>query len=161
MFERDIKNVYIVCSNVQNIYEDLIKTKDVKKIFYEMPTENEILDLAQIGKKKGGTILILDDILPEIEKASNFIQKLFTETCHHNDMSVFLCVQNLFYNNGVFRTLSRNAGYLIPFKNPRDKVTFIIKFLLVNFCTNSFLFFYSHTIETNSNSRLSSIRQEP
>ncbi len=126
LFDRNIKNVYIVCSNIQNIYEDLVKTKDVKKIFYEMPTENEILDIAKIGKKKGGTILILDDILPEIEKASNFIQKLFTETCHHNDMSVFLCVQNLFYNNGVFRTLSRNAGYLIPFKNPRDKVTFVV-----------------------------------
>ena len=122
MFDRNIKNVYIVCSNIQNIYEDLVKTKDIKKIFYEMPTEAEILDIAKTEKHRGGTILILDDILPEIEKANLFIQKLFTETCHHYSMSVFLCVQNLFYNNGIFRTLSRNAAYLIPFKNPRDKV---------------------------------------
>lgn len=125
MFDRNIKNVYIVCSNVQNIYEDLVKSKDVKKIFYEMPTEDEILEIAKIEKPRGGTILILDDILPEIEKSNLLIQKTFTEIAHHWNMSIFLCVQNLFYKNGLFRTLSLNAAYLIPFKHPRDTVTFI------------------------------------
>ena len=126
MFDRNIKNVYIVCSNIQNIYEDLIKTKDVKKIFYEMPTEDEIREIAKIEKGRGGTILILDDILPEIEKSNLLIQKIFTEIAHHWDMSIFLCVQNLFYRSALFRTLSLNAAYLIPFKHPRDTVTFMI-----------------------------------
>ena len=39
---------------------------------------------------------------------------------HHYNLSVVLCVQNLFYQNGIFRTLSLNSGYLVPFKNPRD-----------------------------------------
>ena len=120
MFDRNIKNVYIVCSNVQNIYENLVKSKDVKKIFHQMPSEDEILEIAKIEKVRGGTILVLDDVMPEIEKSKDLIQKLFTELAHHQDMSVFLCVQNLFYNNGTFRTLSRNAAYLIPFKSPRD-----------------------------------------
>ena len=39
---------------------------------------------------------------------------------HHQKLTVVLCVQNLFYQNGIFRTLSLNSGYLVPFKNPRD-----------------------------------------
>ena len=126
IFNKNIRNVYIVCSNVQGIYEELVKSKDVKKIFYEMPTEDEIREIAEIEKERGGTILILDDILPEIEKSNLLIQKMFTEIAHHWDMSIFLCVQNLFYRSDLFRTLSLNAAYLIPFKHPRDTVTFII-----------------------------------
>ena len=126
IFNKNIRNVYIVCSNVQGIYEELVKSKDVKKIFYEMPTEDEIREIAEIEKERGGTILILDDILPEIEKSKKLIEKMFTEIAHHWDMSIFLCVQNLFYRSDLFRTLSLNAAYLIPFKHPRDTVTFMI-----------------------------------
>lgn len=34
LFNKPSLNVYIVCSNVQNIYEDMVKNKNVKKIFY-------------------------------------------------------------------------------------------------------------------------------
>lgn len=113
-------NVYIVCSNVQNIYEDMVKNKNVKKIFYKMPSKNEILQIAKNGRKNGGTILILDDLLTEIAKNNMLIQEIFTEMAHHQKLTVVLCVQNLFYQNGIFRTLSLNSGYLVPFKNPRD-----------------------------------------
>ena len=113
-------NVYIVCSNVQNIYEDMVKNKNVKKIFYKMPSKNEILQIAKYGRRTGGTILILDDLLTEIAKNNMLIQEIFTEMAHHQKLTVVLCVQNLFYQNGIFRTLSLNSGYLVPFKNLRD-----------------------------------------
>ena len=120
LFAESSLNVYIVCSNVQNMYEDMVKNKNVKKIFYEMPSKEEILKIAKIGRKTGGTILILDDLLSEIAKNNMLIQEIFTEMAHHQKLTVVLCVQNLFYQNGIFRTLSLNSGYLVPFKNPRD-----------------------------------------
>ena len=120
MFNRKIENVYIVCSNVQSMYEGLVKNGDVTQIFYEMPSKNEILEIAQIGKRQGGTILILDDVLSEIAKNNILIQEIFTEIAHHYNLSVVLCVQNLFLQNAIFRTLSLNCGYLVPFKHPRD-----------------------------------------
>ena len=119
LFNKQSLNVYIVCSNVQNIYEDMVKNKNVKQIFYKMPSKNEILQIAKIGSKTGGTILILDDLLTEIAKNNMLIQEIFTEMAHHQKLSVVLCVQNLFYQKGIFRTLSLNSGYLVPFKNPR------------------------------------------
>ena len=120
LFAESSLNVYIVCSNVQNMYEDMVKNKNVKKIFYEMPSKKEILQIAKIGRKTGGTILILDDLLSEIAKNNMLIQEIFTEMAHHNKLTVILCVQNLFYQKDIFRTLSLNCGYLVPFKNPRD-----------------------------------------
>ena len=120
LFNKPSLNVYIVCSNVQNIYEDMVKNKNVKKIFYKMPSKNEILRFARYGRRTGGTILILDDLLTEIAKNNMLLQEIFTEMAHHQKLTVVLCVQNLFYQNGIFRTLSLNSGYLVPFKNPRD-----------------------------------------
>ena len=119
MFGRPSLNVYIVCSNVQDIYEKMVKSGDVKEIFYKMPSKNEILQIAKSGRRNG-TILILDDILSEIAKNNILLQQIFTEMAHHQNLSVVICVQNLFYQNGIFRNLSLNSGYLVPFKNPRD-----------------------------------------
>ena len=110
LFGKPSLNVYIVCANVQNIYEDMVKNKNVKQIFYTMPSKNEILQIAKIWRKTGGTILFLDDLLTEIAKNNMLIQEIFTEMAHHQKLSVVLCVQNLFYQNSIFRTLSLNSG---------------------------------------------------
>ena len=122
MFDRKIENAYVVCSNIQTMYNDLFKSGHIKELFYKMPSRNEILELAYINKPKGGAILILDDLLTEISNSNLVIQELFTEIAHHNDLTVVLCVQNLFYKGGIYRTLSLNASYIIPFKHPRDEV---------------------------------------
>ena len=119
LFNKPSLNVYIVCSNVQNIYENMVKNKNVKKIFYKMPSKNEILRFARYGRRTGGTILILDDLLTEIAKNNMLIQEIFTEMAHHQKLTVVLCVQNLFYQNGIFRTLRLNSGYLVPFNKTK------------------------------------------
>ena len=120
LFHKPSLNAYIVCSNVQNMYEDMVKNKNVKKIFYKMPSKAEILQIAKLGSRTGGTILILDDLLTELAKNNTLIEEIFTEMAHHQKLSVVLCVQNLFYQNNIFRTLSLNSAYLVVFKNPRD-----------------------------------------
>ena len=117
---RHIENVYIVCANVQSIYENLVQSGDVKEIYRQMPSKNEIIEIAEIGKKQGGTILILDDILSEISKSNILIQEIFTEIAHHYDLTVVLCVQNMFFQKPLFRTISLNTKYIVAFKHPRD-----------------------------------------
>ena len=120
VFNRNIENVYIVCANIQTMYEDLVKNGNVRQIFYQMPSKSEIIEIAEIGKKQGGTILVLDDILSEIAKNNILIQEIFTEIAHHYDLTVVLCVQNMFVQNPIFRTISLNSGYIVAFKHPRD-----------------------------------------
>ena len=120
MFNRNIENVYIVCANIQTMYEDLVENGNVRQIFYQMPSKSEIIEIAEIGKKQGGTILVLDDILSEIAKNNILIQEIFTEIAHHYDLTVVLCVQNMFVQNPIFRTISLNSGYIVAFKHPRD-----------------------------------------
>ena len=113
LFAESSLNVYIVCSNVQNMYEDMVKNKNVKKIFYEMPSKEEILKIAKIGRKTGGTILILDDLLSEIAKNNMLIQEIFTEMAHHNKLTVILCVCVTGVDIGLkmkFRTLSSRSS---------------------------------------------------
>ena len=120
MFNRNIDNVYIVCANIQFIYEDLIQTGDVKEIYYKMPSKSQIIEIAEIGRKQGGTILVLDDILSELAKSNILIQEIFTEIAHHYDLTVVLCVQNMFFQKPIFRTISLNSKYIVAFKHPRD-----------------------------------------
>ena len=40
MYGKQSLNAYIVCSNVQDMYEDMVKTGDVKEIFPKLPPKN-------------------------------------------------------------------------------------------------------------------------
>ena len=46
--------------------------------------------------------------------------KVFTELCHHKNVTCILIVQNLFFQNTEFRVVGLNSTYLCAFKNPRD-----------------------------------------
>jgi hypothetical protein len=63
-------------------------------------------------------LVILDDVMDKIDEN---VTLLFCKYSHHKLISVFLCLQNLFFKNPQIRTLSLNSHYIIVFKNPRDK----------------------------------------
>ena len=46
--------------------------------------------------------------------------KVFTELCHHKNVTCILIVQNLFFQNTKYRVIGLNSTYLCAFKNPRD-----------------------------------------
>lgn len=70
---------------------------------------NEILE------NEGGKpiLLILDDLMNELDRR---ISLLFSRGCHHNQISVFVLIQNLFFQSAVSRDIALNAKYLIIFK---------------------------------------------
>jgi len=65
-------------------------------------------------------ILFIDD---QMQQASStpVVEALFTRVSHHSNSSVFFVTQNLYFDSKSYRTISRNARYLILFRNLRDK----------------------------------------
>lgn len=69
---------------------------------------------------KGG-ILVLDDLMEEGGNDKRVLD-LFTKHSHHRDITVLYLCQDLFPPGKYAKTISRNAHYVIAFKNPRDQL---------------------------------------
>jgi hypothetical protein len=67
-------------------------------------------------------VLVVDDQLAELA-GSSALANIFTKASHHQNVSVFLLSQQLFYKSPAYRTISLNSDYLILLKNSRDKST--------------------------------------
>ena len=50
------------------------------------------------------------------------ILNLFTQYSHHLNVTVFYLCQDMFPKEKYAKTISRNAQYIVVFKNPRDNV---------------------------------------
>ena len=82
-----------------------------------------IPDTKQFDKwygKKGG-LLIMDDLMAGVGKTQE-VMDIFTKLSHHRNITVLYLSQDLFPPGKYAKTISRNAHYIVAFKNPRDKV---------------------------------------
>ena len=68
-----------------------------------------------------GGILILDDLMNEGSSDKNVLD-LFTKDSHHQQITVIYLCQDLFPTGKFAKTISRNAHYIVAFKNPRDQL---------------------------------------
>lgn len=66
------------------------------------------------------TLFIIDDLMRDVTESGD-ICELFTEGCHHRNLSVICVLQNLYYKGKETRTMSLNSHYMVLFKNPRDQ----------------------------------------
>ena len=68
------------------------------------------------------SILILDDILHNLgdKRIAGTLSKLFMVDSHHKNVTVIMCVQNLFSKERVYRDLALNSHYMILFRLKRD-----------------------------------------
>ena len=71
---------------------------------------------------KGG-VLILDDLMDEGGNDKRVLD-LFTKHSHHQNVTVLFLCQDIFPNGKYSKIISRNAHYVIAFKNPRDQIGF-------------------------------------
>ena len=69
---------------------------------------------------KGG-ILVLDDLMEEAGNDKRVLD-LFTKDSHHQNITVIYLSQDMFPPGRFAKSISRNAHYIIAFKNPRDQV---------------------------------------
>lgn len=90
----------------QNFYETISKITKVQLV-------EGLPELDNTGQK---TLLIMDDLFMETNKR---IAEIFTRQRHMNLSTIFV-VHNFFHECKYMRTISRNANYLVLFRNPRD-----------------------------------------
>ena len=70
---------------------------------------------------RGQNLVIVFDDLMEQTARSEQVLNLFIKDCHHRNISLILCMQDIFFGSGGFRkTFLRNANYLALFSSPMD-----------------------------------------
>ena len=67
---------------------------------------------------KGG-LLVLDDLMVEGGEDKELLD-LFTKHSHHQNITVLYLCQDVFPPGKYAKCISRNAHYIVAFKNPRD-----------------------------------------
>jgi len=69
---------------------------------------------------KGG-LLVLDDLMAEGGNDKRVLD-LFTKHSHHQSITVLYSCQDMFPPGKYAKSISRNAHYVVAFKNPRDQL---------------------------------------
>ena len=64
-------------------------------------------------------LLVLDDLMHEVGD-NKLVVKLFTQGCHHGNLSVILLLQNMYHQAPNMVTVRRNGHYRVLFANPGD-----------------------------------------
>lgn len=115
--KRIAQNVIYFYKHWNPIFKLFEDRKIVKQFINEMPTSDQIMDLARPFKSKGGSMFILDDWQ---QCVSQDTAQLFRGVAHHGHAVICFLSQAIFPQNQAFREISRNASYLIVFKSLRD-----------------------------------------
>ena len=91
--------------------------KDSGVQFYEGIPETDRL---KSWFPKGG-LLVLDDLMAEGGEDKELLN-LFTKHSHHPNITVLYLCQDMFPSGKYAKSISRNALYIVAFKNPRDQL---------------------------------------
>lgn len=69
-----------------------------------------------------GGLLVLDDLMTEGSDDKELLDYLFTKHSHHQNITVMYLCQDMFPRGKYAKSISRNAHYIVAFKNPRDQL---------------------------------------
>lgn len=70
---------------------------------------------------KDGRLLVMDDLMTEGGNEKEVLD-LFTKHSHHRNITVLYLCQDMFPPGKYAKSISRNAHYVVAFKNPRDQL---------------------------------------
>ena len=111
------KHVVLVYDVWQNIYQYLVDNGLVHQTLKGLGDIEYLKEVFEEHKDIGGTLLIIDDQMPNIDQN---IVNIFTIYSHHLNVTCLLLTQSLFLSSREYRTLSLNSHYIILMKNSRD-----------------------------------------
>ena len=111
LFYKVMQDIYLEMEN-EGLLHELINVNE------HFPSLDEIIEMVHKYKDNGGSLLIFDDTMTDINED---FEQLFCNSSHHENASIIFLTQNLFYQNKTFRTMSLNTHYLVLMKNDRDK----------------------------------------
>ena len=112
LFETPPKKIYYCYGSWQDGYKRM-KQHGIR--FHEGIPDSELLP---VWFPKGG-LLVLDDLMEEGGNDKRVLD-LFTKHSHHQNVTVIYLCQDMFPPGKFAKSISRNAHYIVGFKNPRD-----------------------------------------
>ena len=116
LISKPIENIVYVYSCWQPVYDQLLELRHINFI---KGLPKSLADDAILPPEKNN-LLIVDDLMSEASQSEQ-MKSVFTQYCHHRNLSCLYLVQNFFCQGKASRTISLNANYLVLFKNVRDR----------------------------------------
>ena len=108
----------IYCYKAWNESFNELQNGIIKTWLNEIPSEQQIQEIAEPYVNKGGTLLIIDDFGSQLTPV---IPLLFSVLSHHLQITVILVLQALYNKNPMYKEIQTNSQYISIFKNERDK----------------------------------------
>lgn len=112
-----IKNVVFCYAAWQGIYDEMKRTGVVTRFVKKKPSSEEFVKLVQDYRDCGGSIVVIDDFMSQIDQD---LVDIVTVQSRHYNVSTFILFQSLFPPNKLARQISLNVKYLHIHKNPRE-----------------------------------------
>jgi ABC-type dipeptide/oligopeptide/nickel transport system ATPase component len=112
-----IKNIIFFYAAWQPIYNKLREDGIVNKFIQKKPSSDEFVKLVQDYRDNGGSIVVIDDFMSQIDQ--HMVDIVTVQSRHHNT-NTFILFQSLFPPNKLARQISLNVKYLHVHKNPRE-----------------------------------------
>jgi len=113
----NIRNVIFCYAAWQPIYDRLREEGVVTRFVQKKPSSDEFVELVREYKDKGGSIVVIDDFMSQIDQ--DMVDIVTVQSRHYNT-STFILFQSLFPPNKLARQISLNVKYLHIHKNPRE-----------------------------------------
>lgn len=117
IFNNDVpRSVHYFYGVYQTLFDKLESDYGVT-LHYGIPTEECLNNITETASNGDSTLIIIDDLMEEVAKEPT-VCRLFTQGCHHRNLSTFFLTQNLYFGGKYGTTLSRNSHYYIFTKSP-------------------------------------------
>ena len=114
LFTQPITSVLYCYGVYQGFFDEF--DKSVVEFHQGLPTREKVESL----NNGNFNVVVLDDMMQSIVKNVE-IQDLFTQHCHHYNISVIFLTQNLYAQGKCARNINLNAHYIVLFANKRDE----------------------------------------
>ena len=109
--------VILIYETWQSCYDVMLEKQLINLSIKGFNNIDYLKELFEQNKDKGGTMVIIDDQMQNIDY--NLVN-IFTIYSHHLKVTCLLLTQSLFLSNKIYRVISLNSNYIVLMKNTRD-----------------------------------------
>ena len=104
---------------MESIRVCLMKCNRLSAIFNFKKATPSQQDIEALAEGQNHCLLVLDDLMSKVV-ASETMQDLFCQFCHHKNISVVYLTQNLYQGGKCARTIALNTSALVLMKSMRN-----------------------------------------
>lgn len=109
VFKPKPKNLIVLYSQYQDIYDKVKSLKNFEKILFHEGVDYDFTNISD-------TLIVVDDQMKEIMQSPK-VQDVFTKLSHHKSITIITLVQNLFPTGRFSRDIRLNLHYYIIMKS--------------------------------------------